>query len=135
MRAACCMCLTSTPAEMCSKKVTGSPSKMAKRLGRDADIDLVGGVEQQVAPQKPEQGFEGQRRRRARREHVKGGKALVDEHLVDDELEEDRQGEAERIEQDRGDSDVGEQSPLAKQFRQEPAQPESRPDIRPACRA
>src|SRR5712664_486024 len=97
---------------------------MAERLGRDANVDFVGCIEQHVAAQKVEYGIEQQCAGGAGGEHIERCKALVNQHLVDNELEEDRKRQTERIKQNGGDRDVGEQSPLANQLGDEPAKSE-----------
>ena len=98
---------------------------MAEGLRRDANVDPVGRVEQQVAPQEAEDGVEHQRDSDADRQHVERRIALVHQHLVDDELEEDRRDEGQRVEHDGRDGDVGEQPPLAHQLGDEPAEAET----------
>ena len=71
---------------------------MCKSPGSDADVNFVGRVEQQIAPQKCEHGVEHQRDGDPDSQHVEGREAFVDEDLINYQLKEDWHRQAKPIE-------------------------------------
>ena len=92
--------------------------------GSDAQVDLVGGVQQQVVAQEIKTRIHGQGNGHAEPEYVQGGEGLVDQHLVDDDLEENRGHQGDGIDEQHRQGDIKEGHLLTKDLGDEPAQAE-----------
>jgi hypothetical protein len=107
--AVCCICWVKTPAAARARRNRGAVEEMLEGPSGDPQIDLVGGMEQQVVAQEIEPGIDRQGRSHGDAENMQGGVGLVDQDLVDDDLEKDRgyQGNGVDKEHRQGDIDEG----------------------------
>ncbi len=94
------------------EKIERQVEQMAEGPAGDPQIDLVGGMQQQIIAEEIEPGVDRQGHRHAHPEDMQGGEGLIDQDLVDDDLEKDRGDQGNGVdEQDRqGDIDKGESS-------------------------
>src|SRR4051794_21859184 len=100
---------------------------MTESLGCDADVHLVGGIEQKISAQKPEYGVERQRRGSAGRQDVQRRETLVNKDFVDNELKENRKSQTQRVKQDGCNRNVHKEPPFAQQIGNKPAESECLP--------
>ena len=102
----------------------GQFQQVGEGLLRQADVDAVGGVEQEVLAQEGEHRIEQQGERHPAGQDIQGRVALVDDDLVDDQLHEDGHGQRQDVEHQGADGHVAQELALAEEFGDEPAQAE-----------
>ena len=106
------------------KKIKGQVQHVPKCPGCHPQVDLVGGMEQQVITEEIKTGVDKQHHGHAQTQHLQGCKCLVDQHLVDDNLEENRCNQGDAIDKQDSQRNIEKGHLLPQDLRHEPAQAE-----------
>ena len=105
-------------------EVDGEAEQAREGLHRQADVDAVRGVQQEVFFEVLQDGVDAEHDGDADADGHERDPAVVHEDLVHDDLEEQRDDQADGADGEDGDGDLHQQGPLTEEFRDEPAEAE-----------
>ncbi len=98
--------------------------QMSKGPPGHPQIDLVGGMQQQIIAEKIEAGVDRQGRGHTDSQDMQGGEGLIDQDLVDDDLEKDRGDQGDGVDKQHRQGDIDKGHFLPENLGDKPAQAE-----------